>query len=148
MPSPYIILGAWIFPVTIIKLQSSISPRMNHALTGSLISARLFLPTSLALLKYYSPPSIKSQHALWQRRPVCLSHTRSEFDMSGQTQSSAKTATPLGMWSNAENTSSKTSPSWSKAGDEMTMLGFQHPTPRTSPCGHPRLCPSLSLPTA
>lgn len=146
MPNPCITSGACIFPDTIIKLQSSISPCMNHALTGSLTSARL-LPVSLASLKCYSPPTVKSQHTLWQRHPVCLPHTCSEFEMSSQTHSPAKTATPPGTWSNTENSSGKTSLSWSKVGDEMTTLGFQHLIPCTSSCKHLWRCLSFSLST-
>lgn len=146
MPNPCITSGACIFPDTIIKLQSSISPCMNHALTGSPTSARL-LPIILTSLKCYSPPTVKSQHTLSQRHPVCLPHTCSEFEISSQIHSPAKIATPPGMWSNIENSSSKTSLSWSKIGDEMTMLGFQHLIPYMSFCKHLWLCLSFSSST-
>lgn len=87
MSNPCITLGARIFPATIIKLSSSTSPHMNHAVTGSPTSARLSLPNSLASLKCDSLPTVKNQHALWQRLLVCLPHTCSEFEMSRQTLS-------------------------------------------------------------
>lgn len=137
MPNPYIIWGAWIFPVTIIKEQPSISPRMNHVLTGSPTSARLILPISLTLLKYYSPPSVKSQGALWQRHTVCLSNTCSEPAMS--CQSPTKGAPPLCVPSSQENPRSKT---------HEARLGTRWPcwVSAPNPCRHLRLCLSLSCP--
>lgn len=137
MPSPYIIWEAWIFPVTIIKEQPSISPRMNHVLTGSPTSARLILPISLTLLKYYPPPSVKSQGALWQRHTVCLSNTGSESEMS--CQSPTKAAPPLCVPGSQENTRSKT---------HESRLGIRWPcwVSAPNPCRHLRLCLSLSCP--
>lgn len=108
MPNPCIIWGARILPATIIKEHPSISPRMNHVVTGSPTSARLFLSTSLALLKYYSPPCVKSQGALWQRHTACLPNTCSKSEMS--CQSPTKAAPPLCM---QENTRAKPmKPGW------------------------------------
>lgn len=137
MPNPCIIWGAWIFPVTINKDQPSISPRMNHVLTGSPTSARLFLPTSLTFLKYYSPPSVKSQDAFWQRQAACLSNICSESEMS--CQSPTKAAPPLCVLSSQENTRSKT---------HEARLGIRWPScvPAANTCRHLRLCLSLSCP--
>lgn len=140
MPNPCIIWGAWIFPVTIIKEQPSISPRMNHVLTGSPTAARLFLPISLTLLKHHSPPSVKSQGALWQRHTVCLSNTCSESEMS--CQSPTKAAPPLCAVSSQENTRSKTHES--RLGKRWPCLGVSTQPQQTPQALSVPLLPTVS----